>query len=152
MARRLRIVLPIVALVAIASALAACGTEGISSSVTPPYKPGAVLFAQRCGGCHTLSPAGTQGTSVNKKDRERTDGPNLNKRKESVPCVLYAIRNGGFSGAIMPQNIVVGDEADAVAHFVGEYSGGEVDRPIKPGDAAGGEIQSEQQQDAASGG
>ena len=136
MARRLRIVLPIVALVAIASALAACGTEGISSSVTPPYKPGAVLFAQRCGGCHTLSPAGTQGTSVNKKDRERTDGPNLNKRKESVPCVLYAIRNGGFSGAIMPQNIVVGDEARKVARFVAAYAGQEAQESPRPGESS----------------
>jgi len=132
MARRLRIVLPIVALVAIASALAACGTEGISSSVTPPYKPGAVLFAQRCGGCHTLSPAGTQGTSVNKKDRERTDGPNLNKRKESVPCVLYAIRNGGFSGAIMPQNIVTGNEASEVARFVSKYAGSNAQTTVQP--------------------
>jgi mono/diheme cytochrome c family protein len=123
MARRLRIALPIVVLAAVAAGLAACGTEGISSSVTPPYKPGAVLFADRCGGCHTLSPAGTQGTSVNKKDRERTDGPDLNKRKESVPCVLYAIRNGGFSGAIMPQNIVVGKDAEDVAAFLSKYAG-----------------------------
>ena len=123
MARCLRIAVPIVALTVVAGLLAACGTEGISSSVTPPYKPGAVLFAQRCGGCHTLRPAGTQGTSVNKKDRERTDGPNLNKRKESVPCVLYAIRNGGFSGAIMPQNIVTGPQAQQVAAFVAKYAG-----------------------------
>jgi cytochrome c551 len=123
MARCLRIAVPIVALTVVAGLLAACGTEGISSSVTPPYKPGAVLFAQRCGGCHTLGPAGTQGTSVNKKDRERTDGPNLNKRKESVPCVLYAIRNGGFSGAIMPQNIVTGPQAQQVAAFVAKYAG-----------------------------
>ena len=123
MARCLRIAVPIVALTVVAAFLAACGTEGISSSVTPPYKPGAVLFAQRCGGCHTLGPAGTQGTSVNKKDRERTDGPNLNKRKESVPCVLYAIRNGGFSGAIMPENIVVGQDADDVAAFLSKYAG-----------------------------
>ena len=123
MARRLRIAVPIVALTVVAAFLAACGTEGISSSVTPPYKSGAVLFAQRCGGCHTLGPAGTQGTSVNKKDRERTDGPNLNKRKESIPCVLYAIRNGGFSGAIMPQNIVTGPQAQEVAAFVAKYAG-----------------------------
>jgi mono/diheme cytochrome c family protein len=128
MARCLRIALPIVALAVVAALLAACGTEGISSSVTPPYKPGAVLFAQRCGGCHTLGPAGTQGTSVNKKDRERTDGPNLNKRKESIPCVLYAIRNGGFSGAIMPQNIVLGDDAKAVAEFLAKYSGSQAQK------------------------
>jgi mono/diheme cytochrome c family protein len=129
MARCLRIAVPIVALTVVAALLAACGTEGISSSVTPPYKPGAVLFAQRCGGCHTLGPAGTEGTSVNKKDRERTDGPNLNKRKESIPCVLYAIRNGGFSGAIMPQNIVTGPQAQEVAAFVAKYAGQEATIP-----------------------
>jgi mono/diheme cytochrome c family protein len=129
MAHCLRIAVPIVALTVVAALLAACGTEGISSSVTPPYKPGAVLFAQRCGGCHTLGPAGTQGTSVNKKDRERTDGPNLNKRKETIPCVLYAIRNGGFSGAIMPQNIVTGPQAQQVAAFVAKYAGQEATIP-----------------------
>jgi mono/diheme cytochrome c family protein len=123
MARRLRIAVPIVALTAVAAILAACGSQGISSSVTPPFKPGAVLFADRCGGCHTLTPAGTQGTSNNKKDRERVDGPNLNKRKETVACTLFAIRNGGFSGAIMPQNIVTGAEAQEVAAFVAKYAG-----------------------------
>ena len=37
--------------------------------------------------------------------------------------VLYAIQNGGFSGAIMPQNIVVGQQAHDVALFVASYSG-----------------------------
>ena len=37
--------------------------------------------------------------------------------------VLFAIQNGGFSGAIMPQNIVVGDEAEEVARFVAKYAG-----------------------------
>jgi hypothetical protein len=39
--------------------------------------------------------------------------------------VLFAIRNGGFSGAIMPANIVTGADADAVATFVEKYSGRE---------------------------
>jgi mono/diheme cytochrome c family protein len=123
MARSLRIAVLVLPFVAAAAVLAACGSEGISSSVTPPFRDGAQLFAERCGGCHTLQPAGTQGTSVNKKDRERVDGPDLDKRKETVQCVLYAIRNGGFSGAIMPQNIVTGPEADQVAGFVAQYAG-----------------------------
>ena len=65
----------------------------------------------------------------------RNQGPNLNQRIESADNVLYAIRNGGYSGAIMPQNIVVGDDAEAVADFVAKYAGGDVDRPPKPGDA-----------------
>jgi hypothetical protein len=55
---------------------------------------------------------------------ERTNGPNFNVRQESRDDVLFAIRNGGFSGAIMPANIVVGEDAEAVADFLAEYSGG----------------------------
>ena len=135
------------AAVGVALAVGGCGTQGIQLADDDPDYAGAVLFSQRCSGCHSLEAAGAQG-SANRALRNQ--GPNLNERVESSEDVLYAIRNGGFSGAIMPQNILVGDEADAVAHFVGEYSGGEVDRPVKPGDAS--EIQSEQQQAAASGG
>ena len=48
--------------------------------------------------------------------------------------VIYAIRNGGFSGAIMPQNIVVGEEAEAVARFVATYSGADAQTSIRPGE------------------
>jgi hypothetical protein len=44
-------------------------------------------------------------------------------RRESRDDVLFAIRNGGFSGGIMPANIVVGDDAEAVADFLSKYSG-----------------------------
>ena len=56
--------------------------------------------------------------------RELKDGPNFNERTETEEEVLYAIRNGGFSSGPMPQNIVTGEEAEAVAAFVAEYSGG----------------------------
>jgi hypothetical protein len=39
--------------------------------------------------------------------------------------VLFAIRNGGFSGAIMPANIVTGEDAEQLADFLDEYSGKE---------------------------
>ena len=54
---------------------------------------------------------------------ERTNGPNFNVRKVAKEDALFAIRNGGFSGAIMPANIVTGEEADAVATFLDKYSG-----------------------------
>ena len=108
--------------VAAALGLAACGfgEEGISVSKDDPNYDGAVLFATHCSGCHTLSAAGTQGTG---NRGERTQGPNLNQRTETYDDALFAIQNGGFSGAIMPQNIVVGDEAEAVARFVAKYAG-----------------------------
>jgi len=84
---------------------------------------GALLFSQRCSGCHTLDVVGAQGTTLNVRQREHTDGPNFNVRREQVPNILYAIRNGGFSGAIMPQNVVVGQDANDVAAFLSKYSG-----------------------------
>jgi mono/diheme cytochrome c family protein len=114
------------ALVAATAGLVACGSEKISTKVaadTPQVKAGATLFAERCSGCHTLDVAGTQGTTLNFRQRERTDGPNFNVRKEQAGNVLYAIRNGGYSGAIMPENIVVGKDADDVAQFLAKYSG-----------------------------
>jgi mono/diheme cytochrome c family protein len=120
----------ITAVAAMAMLLGACGSEGISVADNDPNYHGAQLFSERCAGCHTLKAAGTQG-SANRALRNQ--GPNLDQRTESVSDVLFAIRNGGFSGAIMPQNIVVGDDADAVARFVAQYAGDEVDRPPAPG-------------------
>ena len=123
------------AAVAAALALGACGTEGIQLSDTDPDYAGAALFTERCAGCHSLDAAGAQG-SANRAVRNQ--GPNLNQRQESVDDVLYAIRNGGFSGAIMPQNIVVGEDAEAVAEFVAKYAGADVNRPPQPGGDQGG--------------
>jgi mono/diheme cytochrome c family protein len=103
--------------------LGACGTQGIQVSKSSPYRHGAELFLQRCSGCHTLATVGAEGSAVSIKDRVRTNGPNFNFRKEQYGQVLYAIRNGGFSGAIMPQNIVVGQQAQEVAAFLAKYSG-----------------------------
>ena len=77
--------------------------------------PPSVFEAQGCGGCHTLSAAATHGSATNVSQKERTDGPNLDFRRETVQDVLFAIRNGGFSGSIMPANVVVGGDAAKVA-------------------------------------
>jgi mono/diheme cytochrome c family protein len=112
-----------------AIALAACGTEGITVAEDDPAYAGAELFSERCSGCHTMTPAGAQGSG----ERElRVQGPNLDQREVNYEDALFAIRNGGFSGAIMPQNIVVGDDAESVARFVEEYSGTDVEKPPVP--------------------
>ena len=113
-------------LTVVAAGAVACGSQGISheiSSQPENVQRGAQLFSNRCSGCHTLSVAGTQGTTNNVRERERVDGPNFNTRKEQPDNVLYAIRNGGYSGAIMPENIVVGKDANDVAAFLAKYSG-----------------------------
>ncbi len=112
--------------------LASCGSESVQTNIKdgplkgetdPQVLRGAELFAERCSGCHTLSVAGTQGGASAIKDRERSDGPDFDLRKETKGAVLYALANGGFSGAVMPQNLAVGEDAEAIALFLCKYAG-----------------------------
>jgi mono/diheme cytochrome c family protein len=114
------------ALVVTAVGAVACGSQGISSEIASQpqtVRHGAQLFSERCSGCHTLGVVGAQGTTLNVRERERVDGPNFDTRRETADNVLYAIRNGGFSGAIMPENIVVGKDANDIAAFLSKYAG-----------------------------
>jgi mono/diheme cytochrome c family protein len=116
----------------LAAGIVACGSEGIDLSKSDPNYEGAQLFVEHCSGCHTLKKAGTQGSAVKPQTREYKDGPNFDQRKEQRDQILYAIRNGGFSSGPMPQDIVVGKQADQVARFVEKYSGSESKRPPAP--------------------
>ena len=122
------IVIPVAAVIAMG--LGACGTESISVPEDDPTHAGAVLFSERCGGCHTIGAAGTQGSG---NRNLRNQGPDFDQRVVGYADALFAIRNGGFSGAIMPQNIVVGKDAEEVAAFLDEWSGADVEEPPQPG-------------------
>ena len=114
---------------ALAASLSACGQQEIklssADSQNQHVKNGAQLFYERCSGCHTLRAANAFGSRSPdfKKNSERTNGPNFNQRPEKMDDVLLAIGNGGFSGAIMPANVVVGQDAQDVAQFVSKYAG-----------------------------
>ena len=125
MSRPLKLLATACAVLGVAGLASACGTEKIKvpKSAGTLYT-GAVLFNQRCAGCHTLSYAATHGSAANVRSAQFNNGPNFDIRCERpVTRVLYAIENGGFSGAIMPQNVVVGQQAIDVAEFVARYSG-----------------------------
>ena len=115
-------------MLALPAALAAMFVAGCGSHGVQVKSRGAQLFAERCAGCHTLKAAGTRGSILG----VRPTGPNLDKRKLTKNEVLFAVRNGGFSGAIMPQNVVVGKDAEAVAEFVSKYAGSEAKGPPAP--------------------
>jgi mono/diheme cytochrome c family protein len=132
-AMRVRRLLPLLCLASLS--LAACGEKGIDVAKKDRLYPGAEVFNQRCGGCHTFDAAGTEGSASQIKNAERKDGPNFNIRKEQYEDVLYAIQNGGFSSGPMPQNIVSGDEAKVVACFVATYSGKDANQDPSPGNA-----------------
>jgi mono/diheme cytochrome c family protein len=118
--------------IALLCALVALVTAGCGGEIQVPEdqtaaRQGAVLFYERCSGCHSLDAANSYGSKPPDalQGGERTNGPNFNVRRVSRDDALYAIRNGGFSGAIMPANIVVGKDAELVADFLARYSGGQ---------------------------
>ena len=107
--------------------LAACGgseessvtTDNEPSSTTTTESPttqhdeegrGHDLFASTCSGCHTLAAA----------DAEGQVGPNLDDLAPDADTVLSAIESGPGS---MPENLVEGEDAQAVADFVAESAG-----------------------------
>lgn len=124
MSRAVKLLILSACALALALAAAACGTQKIALTRSNPLYQGAVLFNQRCSGCHTLSYAATHGSGSNINTAQYNNGPDFNVRCERpLMRVLYAIENGGFSGGIMPQNIVVGQQAIEVAKFVATYAG-----------------------------
>ncbi len=136
--RTLSVIIP-AALAAIA--LGACGSESVSAPTGDAVADqGGEIFATHCGGCHTLSAAGTEGSGLRTL---RVQGPNFDQRSEKFDDVMFALHNGGFSGAIMPQNIVVGDQATAVARFLSENAGADVEESPRPAAGSGGSGSSE---------
>ena len=97
--------------------LAACGGSDESTSDTGTTTPasgggdGAELFTNTCGGCHTLSAAGTDGQT----------GPDLDDVQPSRDEVLTAIEEGP---GVMPEKLYEGADAEAVADYVSENAGG----------------------------
>jgi mono/diheme cytochrome c family protein len=118
------------ATVAAALALGALAVAGCSdriqvSSQQRSAHRAAEVFYERCSGCHSLEAADAYGSAAagNFASQDRTNGPNFNVRHVTREDALFAIRNGGFSGAIMPANIVTGEQARRVAAFLARYSG-----------------------------
>ena len=109
------------ALLALATALlaAGCGAGGISKS--GDTDKGKTLFLAKCGGCHTLAAAGSHGTQ----------GPNLDdafaydRRQGFKQVTIEQVVRDQIELAIppMPQNLVTGSDADAVAAYVAQVAG-----------------------------
>jgi mono/diheme cytochrome c family protein len=135
MARPAQIVKAALVCTIAAVAISACSSQGIKLASSSPYRRGAELFLTHCSGCHTMSLVGASGSATSVQGRLRTQAPNFDFRAECVNTVLFAIRNGGFSGQVMPQNIVVGSDAVAIAKFLHRYAGYEAKKAptIGPG-------------------
>jgi mono/diheme cytochrome c family protein len=103
-----------------AVALAGCGTEGLAEE-NVDIAQGKALFTQHCGRCHTLREPGTQGSTGNPAGGPNLDqafaGPKSEDFDESA--IRETVRHQiDFPTPPMPEDLVEGEEADAVAAYV----------------------------------
>ena len=111
--------LPLGAL-ALAFALAGCGTGGKASS-SGDQQNGSKLFSAKCAGCHVLSAAGSQGTTgPNLDDAFAADRKQGFKQSTIQNVVLDQIRQ---PSPPMPKNLVTGQDAQDVAAYVASVAG-----------------------------
>jgi cbb3-type cytochrome c oxidase subunit III len=106
---------------ALAAALlaAGCGTGGIVEG--GDQSRGKELFVAKCGSCHTLADAGTNGTA----------GPNLDdafgsdrqQGYKDVTIQQVVRQQIPLASGRMPANLVKGDDADAVSAYVAAVAG-----------------------------
>jgi len=89
-------------------------TEKTTTEKTGGSDPGQELFVANCGSCHTLSAAGTTGTT----------GPDLDSLAPDEALVKTAIENGGAGSGVMPPNLVTGKEEQEVSAYVASSAGG----------------------------
>jgi mono/diheme cytochrome c family protein len=125
------------ALAAAALLAAGCGTGGISKGKADTAN-GKQLFVEKCGSCHTLADAGTQGKIGPNLDDAfsgaRSEGFEASTIRNVVHGqIKYAIEHpAGFvkgpdgkevPAPGMPRNLVTGDDAEDVAAYVAAVAG-----------------------------
>jgi len=124
-----------------AIALAGCGTEGLTDE-NVDIAQGKVLFKQKCGICHTLREAQTQGSTANPQGGPNLDeafaGPKGEGFEEST--IRETVRHQiDFATPPMPRDIYEGGEADAVAAYVAEVAANREAKVTLPAGAGGGD-------------
>jgi mono/diheme cytochrome c family protein len=102
------------------------GEEGAAIvEVADRDQAGKELFATNCGPCHTLAAAGTDGVvGPNLDEILAPTGANTADQFEGIASRVLTAVNCGVppGGGRMPDGILLGDEAEAVAKFVAAYA------------------------------
>lgn len=98
--------------VAAALPLAACGRE------EPDLSNGKAQFVQRCGSCHALSRAGTQGQTGPDLDAAFRAALRAGENRDTVEGVVREQIANVRKSSAMPPDLVEGDDARDVAAYV----------------------------------
>jgi cbb3-type cytochrome c oxidase subunit III len=117
-----------------AIALAGCGTEGLTDE-NVDVAQGKALFTQHCASCHALKEAGARGTIGPDLDASFA-GPRSEGFDEST--IREVVRHQiDFPIPPMPEDLVDGAEADAVAAYVARVAANDEAKVALPAGAGG---------------
>jgi mono/diheme cytochrome c family protein len=119
----IRLLLPLVALLATVVAISGCGTT------SPDIARGRALFTTKCGTCHTMAQAATSGALGPDLDAafaaaREAGGFDQATIEGIVKAQVEDPRpSNGNPHASMPAKIVEGQDLDDIAAYVGKYAG-----------------------------
>jgi mono/diheme cytochrome c family protein len=97
---------------AVALPLAACGRD------EPDLSNGKALFTQKCGSCHELGRAGTQGTTGPSLDTAFRSALASGMTRETIEGIVHKQILHPRRNSAMPAGLVKGQDADDVAAYV----------------------------------
>ncbi len=122
-AKPIRLLAPLVALIATVVVVSGCGTTN------PDIARGRVLFTTKCGVCHTLAQAGTTATIGPNLDdafaaAREAGGFDAATIEGIVKAQVDSPRpSNGNPAASMPAHVVEGTDLDDIAAYLGKYAG-----------------------------
>jgi cytochrome c2 len=96
---------------------AACGRE------EPDLANGKALFVEKCGSCHELARAGTQGQTGPSLDAAFRAGLQGGMDRETVEGIVHDQIGNVLANSKMPADLVTGDDARDVAAYVAYATG-----------------------------
>ncbi|MCU0306720.1 MAG: cytochrome c [Thermoleophilia bacterium] len=126
----------VVAVAAAAALLAGCGAG--TEIEQADLANGKTQFSQKCGGCHTMEDAGSNGISgPNMDDAFRGSRQQGFKESSFYGVVHEWIRiapqdpQPGGAPVVMPRDLVTGDDARDVAAYVARFAGTSEDSAVR---------------------
>jgi mono/diheme cytochrome c family protein len=121
----------LIAVLLVAGGLAGCGGSGVSAPGQADLANGKTLFQNKCGYCHVLEDAGTNGAV----------GPNLDDAYAGSR--IEGLKQSSFEALVrqqideadppMPRHLVSGDDARDVAAYVAGVAGVKLAQQNNPG-------------------
>jgi cbb3-type cytochrome c oxidase subunit III len=107
-----RLPLAVLAAAAVALPLGACGRD------EPDLTKGKALFTQKCGSCHTLTRAGTQGQTGPNLDAAFRAALDKGISRDTVEGIVHRQILHPRRNSVMPADLVTGEQAKDVAAYV----------------------------------